>query len=216
MKRIVLSVGVLALLGGPLVEHSLSARAPQVGDGAAADVHGGSISFEGATNVFATTVRGESSALDGSAIVRESAQGLQLEQIEAILPVASLRTGLKVRDEHMRQYIFQTADGQTPDLRFSAERAECSANGSTRAALCVATGTLAIRGIVRPFSMTFKVSKDNDRFRVSGEGKVALSTYGIERPSQFGVKTEDEVKLHLDVTARSGAKAVATAGSREE
>ena len=38
--------------------------------------------------------------------------------------------------------------------------------------------------------------------RASGQGIVKLSTYGIDQPSQLGVRTTDEVKLKLELTAR--------------
>ena len=36
----------------------------------------------------------------------------------------------------------------------------------------------------------------------AADGTVKLSAYGIEQPSQFGVHTLDDVKLHLDFTVR--------------
>jgi polyisoprenoid-binding protein YceI len=136
--------------------------------------------------------------------VHEIEKRLRLENIEAIVAVESLRTGLKLRDGHMRKYIFQTPDGKAPDLRFSASTADCSPADASGAATCVASGELAIRGTAKPFSIPLKVMRSGNEFRVSGDGTVALSTYGIERPSQFGVKTEDEVKLHLEFVVKSG------------
>ena len=37
------------------------------------------------------------------------------------------------------------------------------------------------------------------------DGVVTLSTYGIGQPSQLGVRMRDDVKLHLDFTARPAA-----------
>ena len=50
--------------------------------------------------------------------------------------------------------------------------------------------------------MALLVSRDGTGFRAAGDGIVKLSTYGIEPPAQFGVRTRDDVKLHLDFTAR--------------
>ena len=42
---------------------------------------------------------------------------------------------------------------------------------------------------------------------------VKLSAYGIERPSQLGVTTTDDVKLHLEFTAKATtSQMVARAG----
>ena len=161
----------------------------------------GTVTFEVATNVFSTTVRGASNAITGGTRLRDNGSGLRLEQLEAVVPVGTLKTGIKLRDEHMRKYVFETSDGQVPDVRFSADTAECPKNGSGY--VCNASGNLAIRGTVRPFTIELKVVRNGKGFRVTGGGKLALSTYGIERPSQLGVRTEDEVKIQLDIKARN-------------
>jgi polyisoprenoid-binding protein YceI len=130
---------------------------------------------------------------------------LRLEQIKATVPVSTLRTGIGLRDEHMREYIFATPDKQMPDVTFAAPGADCARAGA--AYTCAADGTLTIRGTARPFRIALDVARDGEAFRVKGSGKVALSAYGIERPSQFGVRTNDEVTIHLEFSARSPTSA---------
>ena len=76
------------------------------------------------------------------------------------------------------------------------------------------SGTLAIRGTPRPFAIDLKVTGGGDTFRAVGDGVVSLSAYGIDRPSQLGVKTADEVKLRFDFTAKQSTRAVATSGRK--
>ena len=173
------------------------------GPAVAVKVEGGSVSFEVTTNVFSTTVRGKSTAIAGSTRLRDAGAALDLEHIEAIVPVASLRTGIKLRDEHMRKYIFETADGEQPDVQFSAKHAQCSQTPNTGVYTCLTSGVLSIRGTARPIQLELKVSKNGDGFKVTADTMVTLSSYGIERPSQFGVKTEDTVRIHVDLNARS-------------
>ena len=173
-------------------------------------VEGGSVSFEVATNVFSTTVTGKSTALAGTTHVRDTGAELQLERIEASVAVASLRTGIRLRDEHMRKYIFETGDGQLPDVVFSARDVRCSQT-SANAFSCPTSGTLAIRGTPRPIELDLKVLKNGAGFEVSGDALVTLSSYGIERPSQFGVRTDDTVKIHVEFNARSAASTAARA-----
>jgi polyisoprenoid-binding protein YceI len=119
-----------------------------------------------------------------------------------------------LRDEHMRTHVFTTEDGQLPDLRFSAETGVCS-KLAVRQSSCELSGSLAIRGTTRPFTVVLKVSEVGDTLRAVGDATVTLSAYGIERPSQLGVQTSDDVKLHFDLKAKtSGVNVVATAWSR--
>lgn len=191
---------------------TMTPAAPQV---APAEVKEGIVTFDVETNVFAVSVHGESKELEGTVRVLEGSEGLRLEQLEAVVPVESLSTGMKLRDNHMKKYIFETPQGEVPDVRFTAERAECSAAGGGNQSKCVASGMLTIRGTARPFVIELAVTRDNDQFQVKGDGNVKLSAYGIERPSQFGVKTADDVKLHLELRAASTAPASAlSAGKR--
>ena len=166
------------------------------------EVRGGTASFDAATNISAISVHGKSSELDARASVREGSDGLALESVEATLPVKSLATGMGLRDEHMRKLVFTNPDGSVPDVKFMSKTATCAPDAAKRQATCTVAGELAIRGILKPFTMTLVVSRDGAGFRAAGDGIVKLSTYGIEQPSQFGVRTRDEVKLHMDFTAR--------------
>jgi polyisoprenoid-binding protein YceI len=143
-----------------------------------------------------STSNGKSTALEGRARIRQSADGLLVEQLEAALPVRTLNTGLGLRDEHMRKYVFATPDGLMPDMRFAAERAICSGFGAAK--MCQLLGDMIIRGTSRPFAMTLKVNGQGNAFRVSGDGVVKLSTYGIPLPSQLGVTAMDDVKFHVN------------------
>ena len=189
------------LFSGALICFATQLRA-NTADSALIGVNQGTISFEVATNVPALRVHGKSSALTARARVDSGADGFVLEQIEAAVPVRSLETGLALRDDHMRKYIFTTAEGEIPDVRFSSERVECPRSGSARRATCSVTGALAIRGASRPFVMMLTITEENGSIRASGHGVVKLSTYGIDQPSQLGVRTTDEVKLKLELTAR--------------
>ena len=41
-----------------------------------------------------------------------------------------------------------------------------------------------------------------------------LSDYGIEQPSQFGVKTANEIQLHLEFTGKEAPAAIASGGRK--
>jgi polyisoprenoid-binding protein YceI len=171
----------------------------------------GSAVFIANTNVSAISVKGKSPALQASTTVKQSPDGLQVEHIEAWVPVNTLATGMNLRDEHMRKLIFTTADGKTPDVRFEAENASCPAPGTSHSTMCQVTGTLSIRGVAKPFAVALKVHEQSQVFKVAADGVVKLSDYGIEPPSELGVKTQNEVQLHLEFT---GKEASGSAGDK--
>jgi polyisoprenoid-binding protein YceI len=160
----------------------------------------GTAIFSVGTNMPGVNVKGKSEALHANVQIRRAADGVVIEHIEAWLPVKTLATGISLRDEHMRRYVFTTPGGEVPDLRFEGGNASCPGALAGHEATCTISGTLSIRGIPRNFSIKLKIHEANGAptFRTGGDGLVKLSDYGIEPPSQFGVKTANDIQVHLE------------------
>lgn len=197
-----------AAIGAALVLTMAGRASAQNAPATPIEVRGGTASFDVGTNVPALSVHGKSTAVEAHGRIRPTAQGPQLEHIEATVPVNTLVTGMGLRDEHMRKYVFTTSDGQTPDLKFVATNAACEKTGGNQST-CRVAGNLSIRGAARPFTIAMKVTESGDSYRASGDGIVKLSDYGIPQPSQLGVHTDDEIKLRLELTARASRSSAA-------
>jgi polyisoprenoid-binding protein YceI len=174
-------------------------------------IDGGTASFIANTNVPAVSIKGKSTSMKAEATARRGAEGVVIDRIQATVPVKTLQTGMGVRDEHMRKYIFTTKDGQTPDMVFQAENVACPAGAQTT---CNVSGNLTIRGVSHAFQMPLKLRDEGGALKASGESIVKLSDYGIEQPTQFGVKTDDEVHVRLDFVARPTVPVASAGGLR--
>ena len=203
-RLLTLWIIVLAIIAWPCVTGG------SAGDSTPIEVQRGSVTFDVGTNLLSLSVHGTSDVINASADLREGNEGIFIEQVDAMVPIESLTTGLRLRDEHMRKYIFTTPTGDMPDLHFSSSAVTCppAAEGTSG---CVLQGELAVRGTPRPFAVALKISRKGDAFRVTGDGKVSLAEYGIPAPSQLGVRTDEQVKVHLDFMAKPGVP-VSTSG----
>jgi polyisoprenoid-binding protein YceI len=210
-NRVGWTIALLAVVAAPMAVTAGQSSAPAVNAPALVEVHGGTASFDVGTNIPALRVHGKSSKVEASARLREQESGILLTDMKAVVPVRTLTTGLGLRDEHMRRYVFATNDGKTPDVLFTSTETEC-ATASPQGTMCRVEGQLTIRGDTRPFAIMLKVSREGALYRAVGDGLVKLSDYAIPPPSQLGVSTENEVKLHLEFTATPSARAVATTG----
>jgi polyisoprenoid-binding protein YceI len=179
-------------------------------------IESGAANFDVATNMPGIEVKGSSNTLSGRASVSRDSSGLLIDRIHISVPVKTLSTGMKVRDEHMRKYIFVTPEGQTPDLEFSASQTACHGGGSGAEFTCQVSGNLSIRGVSRPFQTNLNIKQHTsgsaDTFRVTGDGVVKLSDYGIKAPSQFGVSASNDVKLQFNLNAREDTSTGADRG----
>ena len=166
-------------------------------------VESGAALFRSATNVAGIEVSGTSKAVSARAEMEVASAGLSIRNIEATLPVGSLSTGMNIRDEHMRKYIFTTPSGDQPDLHFASEGTTCMPGAQASQFACKLTGTLSFRGVTRPFTLNLKAREQGAAaFRVTGEGTVKLDEFGVTPPEQFGVKVRNEVEIRLDFVSR--------------
>ena len=180
------------------------------------ELEAGTATFESTTNMPGIDVKGKSTAMTGRVDVASPSSGLSLRGIDATVPVKSLVTGMKVRDDHMRKYVFTTADGQTPDIRFEAAAAACNAPSGGKDFVCKVPGTMTIRGANHAVELTLQAKQQSaSQFRVSGESVVKLSDFGITPPSQFGVTPANEVKVRLEFTARQKGGVASASGGRD-
>lgn len=190
---------LIAILGIPASIFPVTSDEP--GKPEAIQIEHATATFQVGTNMPGLLVKGKSEAVQARVQIHRSADGLTLDHVSAQLPVKTLATGIAMRDQHMREHIFTATDGQIPDVKFEAEGVSCPGVVPGREASCKVSGTLSIRGTPRPFSVALKIREaggSTPAFRAGGDGTMKLSEYGIEQPTQFGVKTENEIQLHFD------------------
>jgi polyisoprenoid-binding protein YceI len=163
----------------------------------------GTASFVATTNVSAISVHGASDTLTAAANVREEGRELVLERIDARLDAKRLSSGMELRDQHMREKVFTGPDGNVAELRFESAKAVCPAPAAGQVAACDVSGTFFLRGVGRAFHMALKIKPDAQpkSYRVNGDGTLKLTAYGIEPPSQLGIRISDDVKVHVEFVA---------------
>ena len=168
------------------------------------EVSSGTVAFEVATNVPGVEVKGKTNAVTAHIEINSTAEGVLVQRMEALVPVRTLSTGMKLRDEHMQKYVFTTANGQIPDIVFSASEGVCTRTAPSHDLSCRVPGSLEIRGTSHPVEITVaaKEEKGARAFHATGSTTVKLTDFHIEAPSQLGVKTSNEVKVRFDFTAK--------------
>src|SRR5262249_18839832 len=145
-------------------------------------VANGSAKFDAPTTISAISVHGESNAISGSARVSSQGGALRIEIFEGRLDPATLKTGIDLRDRHMRDKIFAEGGG-LPELYFVAANAQCNENSP-----CQVNGQFTLRGVTRPVMFMAKVHNEGSKgYRVAAEGTLDIKTFGIEVPCQLGV-----------------------------
>jgi polyisoprenoid-binding protein YceI len=121
------------------------------------------------------------------------------------VPVDSLRTGIDMRDQHLKSDAWLDA-AKFPTVRFEGK--DVRWEGDTKARV---TGTFTMHGVSKPLSVTVDVRRipsaqgtrmglaEGDWVRIRGEFPVKLSDFGVAIPSMAAAKVSDvwTVKVSL-------------------
>lgn len=194
---------------------ALGAAATAVSRPAAVTYHFGvseartNIAFESRAEL--ETIIGSTLTLEGTAKVDEKAGTVE---VDLKVPVSSLKTGIDVRDEHLRSDLWLDA-AKHPDITFkstSSKRKEGETN------VFVVTGDFTMHGVKKEIVVDAKFKKipadvvkktrmeDGDWVKFSTTFTAKLSDHGVKIPEGVGPKVEDAWTVKFDAFASTVAK----------
>jgi polyisoprenoid-binding protein YceI len=152
-------------------------------------------------------ITGVGTALKGEVEVDPAAIANTKGKIE--LEVASLRTNIDLRDEHLRGPDWLDAR-KYPTIKFEIVSVEGPAALAPDSAVDVKVrGKLTMHGVTREETATAKVRWQPDQgIRLQAQLKVNLTHYNVSVPSLVRLKVSDEIGLNvmLKVRTKDGAK----------
>jgi polyisoprenoid-binding protein YceI len=113
------------------------------------------------------------------------------------VPLASLATGIALRDQHMKDKYLEVSKYPLATLTVARSALKVPANGARASA--DAPATLKLHGQARPVTVHYDATTDADGTGVAihGELHIRMDDFGIAIPSYLGVT----VKPPVDVTA---------------
>jgi polyisoprenoid-binding protein YceI len=152
----------------------------------------GTVGFLAETNVKMFRFKGESSELAQSKLSLEG--GNRIAALEVRVPVASLKTGMDIRDKHTVERVFTSADGSTPDIVFTAGAGSCVPGEK-----CEVSGTLSFRGVRRPLRLNLALDKDGARLR--GDAVIDVLDFGVKPEALAWTQVHVENKVPVTFEA---------------
>jgi polyisoprenoid-binding protein YceI len=125
----------------------------------------------------------------------EEARGGEGTSFYFEVELASLDTGIGLRNRHMRDDYLEIEDH--PYATFEGELARIVPSDDGTYAL-VAEGRFGVHGVSRPLTVPCTGTPRGDGFGVSCAFQVLLSDHDIEIPQVMFLKLADEIRLELD------------------
>jgi polyisoprenoid-binding protein YceI len=131
--------------------------------------------------------------LDTGTLTPETGRGATEIWLEVDL--ASLDTGIGLRNRHMRDRYLETAQYPFATFRGTIVRTDADPAVAYRV---TARGTLTIHGVARPRDLTCSVEPRTPGYRALCAFEVRLSDHQIEIPKVMFLKLANEISLELD------------------
>lgn len=155
----------------------------------------GKVAFLAETNVKMFRFTGEAHELQA----KIQRNGNQLSQLEIRIPVASIKTGMEIRDKHMVERIFTAVDGSTPDIVYVADKSDCKPGASSQEQSCVLSGKLTLRGEQKDFPLTVSFK---DGSKVQGHAEINVLDFGVDPQTLLysGIHVANKTSVDFEVS----------------
>ena len=129
----------------------------------------------------------------------EAGSATEGTQLYLEVDLASLDTGLGLRNRHMRDNYLEVRDFPYAFFDATIERVEATAAGLFRV---TARGVLTIHGVEREVGVPCDVSARQDGYRARCTFNLLLSDFDIKIPKLMFLKLANEVRLELNFAVR--------------
>lgn len=139
-----------------------------------------------------TTAVGRSNEIDGSLTIDGTTAS-----IEVSVQVASITSDDGRRDGQFRGRVMDAANFPTATFRTTSPIDFGAIPSLGEQITATATGELTLKGSTQPVEFDITAQADGDSIGVLGNIPVTFSDYGIDNPSNAGVKTEDDGLLEF-------------------
>jgi hypothetical protein len=113
--------------------------------------------------------------------------------VKVSVPLASMKTGISIRDKHMHEKYLQTPNYPTADLQ--VPRAGLKILGGGGSVNQETTGTLVLHGKSKPVTFRYNGSREGSKVKVRGTMHINMNDFGIEVPAYLGVTVKPDVDI---------------------
>jgi polyisoprenoid-binding protein YceI len=118
----------------------------------------------------------------------------QGDQFVATIGLNSLKTGIDLRDRHMKEKYLETP--KYPQAVFTVDKSKVTVPGEGDA-----EGKLQLHGVTKAVKVHYKVAGSDKAATVSGSARINIKDFKVEVPSYLGVTVKPDVTISfkLDV-----------------
>ncbi len=117
---------------------------------------------------------------------------------EVLLNLESLKTGIEMRDRHMKEKYLETGKFKNSTLKWS--QVILPKDLFEKGGEVNVPGTLILKNVEKPVSVLMKVSKEASDFKIHSTFQIKLTDFSIDLPSYAGIKVADLVDIEVETS----------------
>ena len=114
--------------------------------------------------------------------------------LTVIAPLGNLKTGIDLRDKHMKEKYLHTDKFPNAELVVARSALKIPASGDASGE---AEGTFKIHGQSKSARFRYEAKREGSTFHVVGKVSVNITDFGVEKPSHLGVGVKPEIDLEV-------------------
>lgn len=123
--------------------------------------------------------------------------GVRASEVDGMLtitvPVTDLKTGMDLRDGHLRDAIKAK---EKPTATLTVPRASLNfPEDGKKLERQQGKGTFTLHGVSKPLPFLYDVERHGTHLIVTGKSRIDITAHGIEKPCYLGVCVEKDVKI---------------------
>ena len=118
------------------------------------------------------------------------------------VPLAGLKTGIDLRDQHMREKYLEVP--RYPSASLVVARGALALPPAGAQTEADAPATLKLHGQVRPVTVHYQTKADGAGLAVHGSFRIKMTDFGISVPSYLGVTVKPDVDVNASFHVHGG------------
>jgi polyisoprenoid-binding protein YceI len=117
------------------------------------------------------------------------------QKVTFVVPLATLKTGIDLRDRHMREKYLQTDKYPHAVLVVPWSNIRLPDNGQS--VTQTVTGQMTLHGKTKDVPVTYTVRKNGDVHQTTGKVPLNIKEFGIDIPSYLGVTVKPDIETEV-------------------
>lgn len=120
-------------------------------------------------------------------------------ELKVVAPLTNLKTGISLRDKHLKDAINADAHSKAT---LQVKRAALKIPANDQSVQGSARGSFTLNGVTKPVSFDYKASRTGSDYHVQGLATIDITRFNLEQPCYLGVCVDKEVKLKVKFKLR--------------